>query len=741
MLRLAHFITRFPWPVLAFWLALTLVSLPFALRAPGALSANPGNLPNSEATRVANILQGDFGERGDSAVLLIAESPYKAGDLRFLRAYDAFVKELRASPGVLGVTRFDEPNVIRTASRDGRSTLTLAQISLTDNAALERIRDLAHAQEGALRVRVTGGQAIVRDFTEFAEQDTKRSEFAALPLTGLVLLAIFGTLVATGLPLLVGVLSITVALGGLYGLTQLTEVSTFAQSVITLVGLGAGIDYALLLVNRFREELDELAGGRPVRLPRSIRAEAARRAVLTAGRSVAFSGLTVALAMGALLAPPIAFVRSMGIGGVLVVLLTVAASLSALPALLTLLGERVNSPRLLRFTWSQSGAASAAWSAFARRVIARPWAAVLLASAALLLLALPARGMRLGYAGAYGLAPGVESRDALRAVEDLGAGGLLSAFEVVLDAPAGGYSPKTRERFRELTQNLEALSGVDAVISPFARPAGAVERATLSDALNLARRSLSPDRRFLRLTVLPDHNLRADEVDAFAARLHGALNASGFSYLLGGAPIGAREFTAAIAAATPGAVAAVLLATFALLAVAFRSLVIPLKSVAMNLLTVGAAYGIVTLVIQNGLFARWLGLPGEVSVLDSSLPLILFAVLFGLSMDYEIFLLSRVQEEHLAGRSNDEAIVRAVGRTGRVITSAAAIMFIVFCAFVSGRVVANKSIGVALAAAVVLDATLVRMVLVPGLLKLFGDWNWWLPAWLKRRLPRVRLEG
>jgi RND superfamily putative drug exporter len=291
-----------------------------------------------------------------------------------------------------------------------------------------------------------------------------------------------------------------------------------------------------------------------------------------------------------------------------------------------------------------------------------------------------------------------------------------------------------------VARSLEDVAGVKAVISPFVRLEGSGAGGDLGDLVELTRRSISQDRRYLRLTVLPTRNLRAEEIDAFTARLRVPLDESGLTYLIGGAPVGGRDFTRALVDATPTAIAVVLLGTFLLLAVAFRSIVIPLKSVFMNCLSVGAAYGVVTLVVQFGVGADLLGVPRDVGVLDSSLPLILFAVLFGLSMDYEIFLLSRVQEEHLRGASNDEAITLAVGRTGRIITSAAMIMFIVFAAFISGRVVANKSIGLGLAVAVLLDATLVRMVLVPGFLKLAGRWNWWLPKWLDRRLPHVRME-
>ena len=724
--------------MLLVWALLAVLSLPFAARAPAALSANPGTLTHSESGRVSELLRDRFGETDTNTALLVTRSTPGLDTAPGRATYERFVDGLRAVEGVSRVIPAQGGGAGGSRDAAGTLALTVAQIPLEDGGqeALARIRAYVERVDSpALDIRVTGGQAIADDFTAFAEADTKRSEFVALPLIAVLLLLVFGALVATGLPLVVGMLSISVAMAGLYFLTGVMEVSTFAQSVVTMLGLGAGIDYALLMVNRFREEFTR----------RGDPAEAAARTVETAGRSVLFSGSTVAIAMAGLLLPPLSFVRSIGIGGVLAVVLTVLASLTALPALLTLLGERVNAPRLLRSTWAQSAGASAAWTAFARRVTARPLPVVLLSTAFLLLLTVPAARMKTGYAGAWGLVPGVESRDALQDVRDMGAGGLLSQYEVLLDLQGQRYTPEQSAKFQAVVSDLRALPGVRAVLSPFLTPAdlrasGASSADGLAALSVLTGRSFSRDRTFLRVTVVPDDTLRADLAPAFEGRLRAVLAGSGYRFLLGGAPVGGREFSEAITDTLPTVMLAVFAGTFVLLLLAFRSVLIPLKSIAMNALTVGAAAGVVTWVVQEGHLAGLLGIPASAGVLDSSLPLLLFAVMFGLSMDYEIFLLSRVQEEHLAGASNDEAVVRAVGHTARIITSAAVIMFIVFTAFMFGRVIATKSIGLGLAVAVVLDATLVRLILVPAFLKLAGRWNWWLPAWLDKRLPHIKLE-
>ena len=515
MQPLARLVTRRPWLVLAIWGVLALICAVPASLAPARLTADPGSMPSSESGNVTKLLANNFGERDTNTVLLVTQTAQALTEPQTAQQYDAFVAGLSQVPGVTRVLRYDAQTAVKASSPDGKLALTVAQIPLFEGAtpALNRVREYVQTREApGFDIRVTGGQAIAADFTEFAEGDTKRSELFALPLIAALLLLVFGALVAAALPLAVGVLSITAAMAGLYLLTFLIPTSTFAQSIITLLSLGAGIDYALLMVNRFREELKKDSDSQA----------AAYRTVLTAGRSVAFSGVTVALAMAALLIPPIAFVRSLGIGGVLAVLFTVLSSITALPALLTLLGERVNWPRL-RPRWrglefGQSARESALWTALARRVTARPGVAVVLSVLFLLFLAIPAKNMKIGYAGAWGLVQGVESRDALAAVRDLGAGGLLSQFEVILDLKSEKYGPVSRAAFRQTVERVQALPGVQAVISPFVT-AGTVNGGSLNDLAALNRRSFSADRMYLRFTVVPDGYLRADKIDPFEKRL------------------------------------------------------------------------------------------------------------------------------------------------------------------------------------------------------------------------------
>jgi RND superfamily putative drug exporter len=733
--RLGHWVTRHPLAVLIAWGIAVLLCAPLAERAPRALSAITSSTPSSEARQVAQILERSFGQEPSDRTLVVSEG-LPATDPRFRQAYERLVERLRPIEGVLSLTRFDTPGPLKLHSEDYRITVTVLQTRLEDpDPVIAAIRaELRSAQIPQTRFYLTGSSAITEDFLHLLEGDIRRSERVALPLVAVVLFLAFGAFVAAGVPLVVGLISITTSMAMLYGLTQLTEVSSFAQSVITMLGLGAGIDYALIMVNRFREEL---ARGQPPR-------EAALHTTRTAGRAVAFSGLTVAVAMTSLFVPDLNFIRSMGLGGVLTILFTVMASVTAVPALLCLLGERVNWPHRFALRATSSGQSLPLFRRWAEAVMRHPWFFTVGISVFMLALAWPLFGMRLGYTGAFGLSPSVESRRGLELIRSLELGGSLDTFEVLLDLGEEGFTPEARRRWSQLQQSLSALPEVRLVISPFL--AGRVSlgdtSSGLSDLLSLTQRSISQDKRYLRLSVIPKEPVQAPEIPLWAHKLRQQAQQAGFEkVLLGGGPIGAMEFNNVLIRATPLAILMVFAATFALLALAFRSLLIPLKSILMNTLTIGATYGVITLIFQEGFLGGLFNVDPETASLDPSLPITMFAVLFGLSMDYEIFLLSRIQEYHLHGLSTREAVKAALERTAGVITSAAAIMIIVFSAFVSSGLVVNKAIGFGLALAVFLDATLIRLMLVPAVMLLAGKWNWWLPERLRRLLPRVSLES
>jgi putative drug exporter of the RND superfamily len=746
---LARLISLRPLPVLLVWLLVMAVAIPLARLAPGAFSLKGDVLEGSESVRVIDLLSKEFGLNGQETSIIVSESALSSSDAAFRVEYGQLIGRLRGLKGIKSITRFDDPSPLKLFGVVGGKTITatILQTGVSPVFLLGEVHVLMRqAETPDVKFLLTGSTAVTRDFSERSETDVRRSELATLPLVAIVLVFAFGALVAAGLPILVGLMSITTTLAILYGLAQFLNVSSLAQSVVTLFGLGAGIDYALLMVNRFREELEH---GRDPR-------EAAAITTRTAGRSVLFSGVTVAIALGSLLIPNLDFVRSLGVAGLVVISLTVITSLTALPALLALLGNSVNIPRRLRRSL-RLDQPSPVWGALAVGVMRHPWVWLGLSATLMIGLALPASGMKLGTTGAFGLARHVESRRALELIRPLELGGAMDTFDLVIDlGQPRAYNATTRGQFAALDAALSALPDVRLVSSPFllakspaisnAAPQRRTEGATglgvtLGAAVDATRQYVSMNRRYIHLSLIPKNPVRSDQIAAWITQLREQTRRAGFTTaFVGGLPVLALEFADAVTQAMPLAIGVVCIATFIVLALAFRSLVIPLKSILMNALTVASSYGIITMVFQHGLFADLLAVPTDVGVIESSLPLVIFAVTFGLSMDYEVFLLSRIQEGHLAGLSTREAVRLALQSTAGVITSAALIMIIVFAAFLQGDVVANKVIGLGLVVAVALDATVVRLILVPAVMVLAGKWNWWLPEGLKRLLPHVHLE-
>jgi putative drug exporter of the RND superfamily len=737
--RLAEFVLHRPVAVLVTWALLLALAIPISSLVPERMIASATQIRGSQADLVSNLLEDRFGVRPAERTVLVSRSGLKSSDPKFLGPYATLIKKLEKLDGVRRLTRFDAPSVLRLQSEDLTVTATILETRHEQpEPVIDAIRREAQAaQIPDTELLVTGSSAVTHDFIVHAESDTKQSELTALPLTGLVLVLAFGALVAACVPLAVGAASITLSLALLYPLTHVMVVSSFAQSVITLLGLGAGIDYALLMVNRFREEL--AAGLEP--------RTAAAQTIRTAGRSIAFSGLTVMIALTALLVPDHTFVRSMGIGGIAVVMVTVLASLTAVPAALALLGDRINSPRRFAFAVTSGAQVSPFWGSWADRVMRRPWTSSLLVIGLLLALAWPATGMRFAYTGAFGLTSQIESRRGLELIRPLELGGAIDTFELIVDlGRENAFDAPTRTQFRTLDAALSRWPDVRLVISPFlmARTdlAASGLDGGLGDLAALSAASISRDRRYLHLSVVPKAPVHPTTIRAWENRLRLEAERAGFSRaFVGGNPINNQEFSDVLTGSFPLAVAFVFAATFILLAIAFQSLLIPLKAILVNALTVSSAYGILTLIFQHGWLAGFFGVPADTNAIDSTLPLLMFAVTFGLSMDYEIFLLSRIQEAHHHGLSIHAAVRSGLERSAGVITSAAAIMLIVFAAFIRGDVVANKAIGIGLAVAVLLDATLVRLVLVPAIMVMAGKWNWWLPAPLKRLLPKIKLEG
>ena len=738
--------TRYPRRVLALWGVLLLVALPLAGRAEEVLTTESGVAPNSEAQGVRRTLLREFPGNNNYQLVLVAKIgdaaavPQKESAERFaavlaklrtLGAVESIIDSASGSPLPL-------PELSQSAQSAALITLsgrTKAEIERTATHILELLPEY---ETPGLELLLTGSIPVDQEINAISARDSLRAELFGLPISLLVLTVAFGALVAAALPLVVAILSITLSLAVLFLLGQVFTFATFAQIVITMLGLATGIDYALLMVNRFREELPNCESP----------AQAAQNTVETAGRAVTFSGFTVLIALMALLVPPLAFVQSMGIASVIVMSFSVLVSLTALPAAFTLLGARVN-----RFSLSRKAPGSRSrgfWQARARAVTQRPLLWTIVGTLVLLTLTLPVTGMQVAFSGVRGLTQETSTRQAQEVLEDLGLGSLLRSYDVLIDfGQRGFYHPNSVRAVSSFSREAAQIEGVAQILTP--TTAGSLpplfvssyyatqETAQASPLATLAQATVSRTGRYALLRIFPDTDLTPVAAAGLETDLRTLTQTEGLSAKVGGGPVIEREWAGVLYRSFPVAIGLVYLATFILLGLAFRSVLIPLKSILLNTLTVGAAFGVITLVFQRGWGAGLLGLPGGLGFVETSVPIFIFAIVFGLSMDYEVFLVSRVVEHHEQGASDRDAVVAAVGATGGVITSAALIMGVVFAVFMFSHVVLIKTLSLGLTVAILLDATLVRLVLVPSVMMLAGRWNWWLPRPVAALSKRLKL--
>ena len=739
--------TRYPRRVLAFWGLLLLLALPLAGRAEEVLTTDSGVAPNSVAQDVRRTLLREFPGNNNFQLILAAKTGAAKGAARANAAhFQAVLAKLRTLAAVESVTdsASGTPLPLPKLSQRGQSAALITLLGRTKADVEEtttHIRNLlADYQTPGLELLLTGSIPVDQEINQISARDSLRAELFGLPLSLLVLSVAFGALVAAALPLVVAILSVTLSLAVLFLLGHVFAFATFAQIVITMLGLATGIDYALLMVNRFREELPRCESS----------AQAAQTTVQTAGRAVTFSGLTVLVALMALLVPPLAFVQSMGIASVIVMTFSVLVSLTALPAAFTLLGGRVN-----KFSLSRAAPGSRSrrfWQTRAIAVTKRPLLWTVVGTLTLLLLALPLTGMQVAFSGVRGLTEETTTRQAQEVLDDLGLGSLLRSYDVLVDfGKRGFYHPSSVRSVSSFSRQAAKLPGVAQILTP--TTAGTLPplfvssyyatsaTAQASPLAGLAKATLSRSGRYALLRVFPKRPF----APAAAARLEDNLRqlaaTEGLAAKVGGGPVIEREWAGVLYRSFPLAIGLVYLVTFVLLGLAFRSILIPLKSIVLNTLTVGAAFGVITLVFQHGWGAGVFGLSGGLGFVETSVPIFIFAIVFGLSMDYEVFLVSRVVEHHDRGASDYDAVVAAVGATGGVITSAALVMGVVFAVFMFSHVVLIKTLSLGLTVAILLDATLVRLVLVPAVMLLVGRWNWWLPRPVAALSKRVNLGG
>lgn len=690
--RWSSFLTRRALAVLPAGLALLVASGAYGLGVFDSLSQGGFDDPASESARELVAEQDAFGNHTVDVVALYHSDDLSADDPAFRGAVERVLAEAPADTIATVVPYWADPALV---SPDGHSAQVLISLAgRTQDDFLDSYAELSPRLEAdGLDTDLAGRFAVYHDVNEVTSSDLARAESISMPIVVLLALLIFGSLVAASLPALVGLVSMVGALAVVRLLTLVTDVSVFSVNVISLLGIGLAIDYALFVVSRFREELAALPDT-PDAVPVAL-----ERTMATAGRTVLFSGLTVAAALASLLIFPQTFLRSMGYGGIAAVLVAMAAALTILPAALRLLGRRVDRGRL---PWARRRhtlvADGARWAALARGVMRRPVAVIVATVAVLLAIASPFLGARWG---------SVDYR-------------VLPA-----DAPAHAAAARLIDEFgpERSTASL-LLQGTDAAdVAAYSRAV-----ADLPGVLAVTPVDAAGGTTLLLATW--EGNSQSQASQDLVRAIRDVDPASGTA-LVGGLTADTVDLTASVASHLPWMGLIVVVVMLVLLFLAFGSVVLPIKAVVMNLFSISASFGVVAWIFSDGHLAGLLGFEPS-GYLDATTPILMLAILFGLSMDYEVFLLSRVREQWDRTRDNDRAVAVGVQRTGRIITSAALLLGVVIGAFGTSGIVFMKMMGIGMLVALVIDATVVRALLVPATMKLLGDWNWWAPAPLAR---------
>jgi putative drug exporter of the RND superfamily len=699
---LTHWVLAHKRTVVLAWLVLTVAGI--AVAGPATDALTPGySVPNKEGWETNKAITARYGGTGGITAPLVPVVMLPEGktvDAEGVRAELAVIDDrLREALPGSRVASFASTGDRTFVSEDGRTVFALAYPPPDPNSQWGEAPEAAKAADRALEgltvagapVRLTGIDALMEE----SGTDNGGTSVLVETLIGgfgalLVLIFVFASFLAL-VPLLIAFVAIMTCFVPLLFLAKTTDVSPAVQFLIALIGLGVAIDYSLLVVTRWREERS-----------RGISGEAAvQKAMGTAGNAVVFSGITVGIGLLALVALPIPFLRSMGYGGMLIPLVSVAVTTTLLPVVLSKLGARLDWPH--RRTDAR---ASRLWTRWAEGVARGRWLAAGAGLAVLAALMVAAFDLRLGIHDADTLANSGDAKEALIALEDAGIGeGALLPHEILIE---GGTEP------RQVAARLRTLDGIHGAVAP--------------DAPDWRRDGTA------LVDVVPIADSGTEEGDAVLASVRDAAHALGPDVRVGGQPASTADFIDAVYRSFPLMIALIALTTFILLARAFRSLLLPAKAILLNILSVAAAWGALVLIWQKGHGSDLIWGIESTGSIPSWIPVIAFAFLYGLSMDYEVFILSRMREEYDRTGSTETAVIRGIGRTGRLVTSAALILFLAFIALASGPGSELKMTASALAIGILLDATVIRALIVPAVITLMGRWNWWLPRWPARLL-------
>ena len=705
MRRIGNLVVRRSKLILFGFVSLVVLSSFWGFQAFGALKGGGYDNPNSDSTLVTELLQSEFGV-DPAEVLVLVDLPSDADEtnangfpvhFELVQELSADLLDIEGVDSVLNYYTLGSPPNLK--SEDGKLIYLLVDLdnSVDQTPVVAEIVDEYTGDYQGAQVHVSGFGAVTKAINETIYEDIIRAEIVAVPIVVILLIFVFGSLVAAGLPLFVGGLAIVGSFLIIWIGSQFTDVSIFALNLVTGLGLGLGIDYSLLVVNRFREER---AAGNDV-------ATSVSNTVASAGKTVLFSGLTVALVMVSMVFFPQYFLQSFALAGVAVVIFAILGAAVAVPAMLNLLGDRVNSIRLIKRDLAPKD--TGVWEKIARFTMRRP---------------LPVLFVGLLFlASLFSLSSSVvfgQSDDRV----------------LPADSPARVASDLLRERFegRETSPIEILVKGTDEQVNEFID--------VVADQQDIVRVAIVPtqeESEWVRINAITDLEPRSPEGLEQVVALR-SLDVEVDQYLIGGGGAYYTDSQQGIEQALPVAALGVFISTFILLFLFTGSLILPLKAIVLNVLSLGAVFGLIGWIFQNGELQWLIGEYSVTGTIDTSSVVMIALVAFGLSMDYELFLLSRIKEQHDAGFNTVNSVALGLQRSGRIITAAALILAVTFGAFASSGVSIMKMLGLGIAVAILLDATLVRGFLVPAIMRLLGGANWWAPKWLKRLYEKAGLS-
>src|SRR4051812_29937179 len=719
--RLEGFISRRRRLVLGIWGALLVASLPFAAQQSKHLTAGGFEVPGSGSMATADALKKRFpGVQTEKLVFVFDNRAKDAG--RLGQAVDEAVGGLKGADGVAAPAR-----AIQAAKQQGAEAVVLLALSVTGSVdqtvdAAAKIRknlDLfKQSADAPVPIHLVGQQALWGGVQDVSKDDLEKAELAGFPVVFLVLLAVFGSIAAALLPLSLGFVAVILTGAAVFFLSQALEMSIFVTNMASMLGIGVAVDYSLFVLARFREELHTGA----------TYDEARRVAMRTSGVAVAFSGMTVIIALAGLFLIDSKTMRSMAVGAIVVVAFAILGAITLLPALIHLLGRRAAErgkimsrvgARFARLRPAPDPGREPFWNRWTSRLMNRPALFAALAAVFMLILTIPALSLAWGTGAVRQLPAGSETRQGVELAAKVTGPGAGGPVQVIADY---GAKPVDTGAVAVYRAAVAKLPGVARVGKP----------------------TVSQDGHLASLKVVPESDPEGDAAWALVQRLRApagpAKLLTATKIAVGGPAAQDHDFAGLISGSLWKVALFVIVLSYLLLLVVLRSAVLPLKAVLMNLLSVGAAYGVLVAVFQDGWLDGVIGLD-HLGYVNALTPPLLLAIVFGLSMDYEVFLLSRIKERYHETRDNRAAVAGGLADSAKTISSAALIMVAVFLIFAATGLPQIKEIGVGLAAAIFLDATVVRLILVPATMELMGDWNWWLPKWLDRRLPRMDFES